>query len=94
MKISPDALPNDGLLNITVVHELSRIKLLLVFVSVFFGKHLMFKEISTLMGKRVTINSNNPLKIHTDGEAAGESPVNIEVLPDYFHIYSDLEKPR
>jgi diacylglycerol kinase (ATP) len=90
MQISPSALPNDGLLNITVVHDLSRIKLLLIFVSVFLGKHTMFKEVRTRTGKKVTITSNESLHIHTDGESAGVSPVSIEVLPLYFQVYSNL----
>ena len=51
MKIAPNAVPDDGLLDITVVHHLSRLKLLLVFISVFWGKHVHFKEVKTFTGK-------------------------------------------
>ncbi|WP_419096035.1 hypothetical protein [Rossellomorea pakistanensis] len=36
MIISPEAKPDDGKLNLTIVYNLSRYKLLLVFLSVFF----------------------------------------------------------
>ncbi len=90
MKISPAAKPNDGLLNITVVHQLSKIKLLFIFISVFFGKHTKFKEVKMLSGKNITINSHEPMKVHTDGEMAGESPVKIKVKPSYFQVFSKL----
>ncbi|WP_338452412.1 diacylglycerol kinase family lipid kinase [Niallia oryzisoli] len=90
MKISPSAIPIDGLLNITVVHQLSKLKLLLVFISVFFGKHTKLKEVRTLTGKKITITSKEPMKVHADGEIVGESPVDIEVLPSYMHIYSKI----
>src|SRR5574342_31266 len=44
VEIAPAAEPDDGLLNIAVVHQLSRLKLLLVFISVFWGRHIHFKE--------------------------------------------------
>ena len=45
MKISPDSIPNDQLLEMTVVNKLSRWKLLFIFGTVFFGKHTKFKEV-------------------------------------------------
>jgi diacylglycerol kinase (ATP) len=79
MKIAPEALPDDGLLDITVVHRLSRLKLLLVFISVFWGKHVHFKEVKTFKGRKVTIQSASPLYVHADGEDIGFTPLNIQV---------------
>lgn len=79
MKISPDASPVDGKLNITVVHNLSRAKLLLVFLTVFWGGHTRFKEVSSLTGRSIQIYSNRPLNVHADGEDIGITPVQITV---------------
>ncbi|MFK4997393.1 diacylglycerol/lipid kinase family protein [Bacillus sp. N9] len=46
MKIAPNANPTDGELCVTVVHHLSKVKLLCVFISVFWGGHLRFKEVN------------------------------------------------
>ncbi|WNS74648.1 diacylglycerol kinase family lipid kinase [Bacillus sp. DTU_2020_1000418_1_SI_GHA_SEK_038] len=75
MKISPDASPYDGTFNITVVNNLSRIKLLLIFITVFWGGHTGFKEVSLLTGKNIKINSDTPLHVHADGEDIGSTPV-------------------
>ncbi|MEH7251787.1 diacylglycerol kinase family protein [Neobacillus niacini] len=79
MKIAPEAVPDDGLLDITVVHHLSRLKLLAVFISVFWGKHVHFKEVKTFKGKAVTIHSSSSLYVHADGENIGYTPLDIDV---------------
>ena len=52
MKIAPKADPTDGCLDVTIVHNLSRLKLLFMFVTVFFGKHTGFKEVVQYKGKK------------------------------------------
>lgn len=79
MMIAPHAIPDDGLLDITVVHSLSKWKLLLVFISVFWGKHIQFKEVQTFKGRMVFIQSSSSLYVHADGEDIGYTPLNIHV---------------
>ncbi|WP_082306932.1 diacylglycerol/lipid kinase family protein [Bacillus sp. FJAT-27245] len=71
MIISPGALPDDGELDITIVHSLSKAKLLLVFLSVFWGKHTSFREVLMLRGKEITVQSFSPIHVHADGEYIG-----------------------
>lgn len=77
MKISPDASPFDGLLNITVVHNVSRLKLLFVFISVFWGGHISLQAVETFTGRIVNIHSIDPLFVHADGEEIGCAPSRI-----------------
>jgi diacylglycerol kinase (ATP) len=79
MKISPHAIAKDGKLNITIVHRLSRLKLLLVFLSVFWGKHLKFKEVNTFLAQKISIHSTEPIYVHSDGEHIGSTPLQITV---------------
>ncbi|MCL6570930.1 MAG: diacylglycerol kinase family lipid kinase [Bacillus sp. (in: Bacteria)] len=79
MKIAPAAVPDDGLFDITVVHQLARWKLLLVFISVFWGKHIHFKEVKTDIGKVITIQSMTELFVHADGEHLGSTPLSIHL---------------
>ncbi|MGE6259398.1 diacylglycerol/lipid kinase family protein [Heyndrickxia sporothermodurans] len=81
MKIAPQANPSDGEFEITVVHRISRVKLLFAFISVFFGEHTKFKEVKTFKGNQIRIQSDIPISIHTDGEAEGRTPVEIKVRP-------------
>ncbi|CRK84453.1 diacylglycerol/lipid kinase family protein [Neobacillus massiliamazoniensis] len=79
MKIAPRAEPDDGLLDITVVHQLSRLKLLLVFISVFWGNHIYFKEVKTFTGVDIVIQSQFPIYVHADGEHIGYTPLKIHL---------------
>ncbi len=79
MKISPEASPYDGELNITVVHNLSRLKLLFVFITVFWGGHVSFKEVEMFIGKSISIHSDTPLYAHADGEDVGLTPLTINI---------------
>jgi len=81
MKIAPQAEPDDGLFDITVVHQLSKLKLLLVFISVFWGKHIHFKEVKTFKGRTISIQSSTSLYVHADGEYIGLTPLSIHLKP-------------
>ena len=93
MKIAPAALPDDGILDITVVHRISRLKLLLVFVSVFWGKHTMFREVEQFTGKSITIESTAEVLAHADGEAIGHTPLKIQACPKALKIRSGKNNP-
>ncbi|KAB2338881.1 diacylglycerol kinase family lipid kinase [Cytobacillus depressus] len=86
MKISPHASPVDGILNITIVHQLSKIKLLFVFITVFWGGHTRFKEVASFTGRSVHISSNRPLCVHADGEDIGTTPVTITAYQKHLPV--------
>ncbi|AIY05012.1 transcriptional regulator [Planococcus sp. PAMC 21323] len=80
MKISPSSYTDDGLLELTVVHEISRLKLLLVFGTVFSGAHTRFKEVSQMSSSEFRLSSNKSVFRHVDGDDAGVSPQNETVV--------------
>ncbi|HJV17599.1 MAG TPA: diacylglycerol kinase family lipid kinase, partial [Bacillales bacterium] len=84
--IAPKAIPDDGILDITIVHHLSRIKLLFVFISVFWGKHTYFKEVEMLTGRKISIDSQRNLFVHADGEFIGYTPLKIQVQPNSLRV--------
>lgn len=68
MKISPMSSITDGKLEVTIVHSLSRIKFLFMFVSVFFGAHIWIKGVEQMKGERFTLRYDRALPCHADGE--------------------------
>ena len=80
MKISPVSKPNDGKIEVTIVYNISRIKLLLVFATVFFEKHTKFKEITFLQNDKfdITVHTDN-MVCHTDGDYIGEVECNTKI---------------
>lgn len=71
MKISPKSDPKDGRLELTIVYDLSRIKLLFMFITVFFGSHTRLREVVQENSDQFTLYINDELPCHTDGEIIG-----------------------
>ncbi|MED3552914.1 diacylglycerol kinase family protein [Cytobacillus praedii] len=88
MKISPNASPFDGQLNITIVHNLSRLKLLFVFITVFWGGHVAFKEVETFTGSEIRISSPGMIQAHADGEDIGCTPLTSITCRKFLPILS------
>ncbi|MCU9614253.1 diacylglycerol kinase family lipid kinase [Caldibacillus lycopersici] len=79
MKISPASKPDDGQFEVIVVHNISRMKVLSVFLTVFWGGHTKMKEVSILKGKKVTILNEASFPVHADGEEIGKSTIAISI---------------
>lgn len=79
MQIAPNADPQDGKFSIIIVHQLSKWKLLFVFMSVFWGGHLKFKEVAEYKGENIIIQFNDPVAVHADGENIGETPLDVRI---------------
>lgn len=67
-KFCPSAKPNDGLLDIIVISNIPKWKILLLLPTAFWGKHIFCKGVHTYSCKHVTIESARSLPVHTDGE--------------------------
>ncbi|MDQ0343455.1 diacylglycerol/lipid kinase family protein [Lederbergia wuyishanensis] len=91
MKIAPHADPQDGEFNITVVHRLSKIKLLFIFVSVFWGGHLKYKEVVSFNGREISIDFDQPVRVHADGEDIAETPFYVKISPKSWGLIQKAE---
>jgi len=78
IKISPASQTNDGKFEVLAVHTISPIKLLLVFISVYWGGHLRIKHVDMFTGKRIRIHSIDSVRIQADGESVGSTSVDIQ----------------
>lgn len=64
----PDANAQDGYLDLCIVADVSKAKILCVLPTAFWGKHTRFKNILNYRVKKVRIKTSSPLWLHTDGE--------------------------
>ena len=81
MKIAPQAMLSDGLLDITILPDLSKAMLLVSLPKVYSGKHLDIQGVKYSRGKKVTITSPERVLLETDGEMPGQLPLEVELLP-------------
>ncbi len=74
MQIAPQAEAADGLLDVVIVHRISRARLLTVFPRVYSGRHLSHPAISTLRTSRARLFFDRPSMLYGDGEAIAAVP--------------------
>lgn len=78
--IAPDAGIDDGLLDVTILENLPRHRLLRLFPTIYDGRHVQYKEISTHKVANIKIHSPSAMLLGPDGELTGRSPVEITCL--------------
>jgi YegS/Rv2252/BmrU family lipid kinase len=79
MKIAPQAIMNDGVLDICIVKEISRWELLRQFPKVFKGTHITHPRIVMTSGQRICLVSDEPREIFADGEYVGNLPAECTI---------------
>jgi diacylglycerol kinase (ATP) len=81
MRIAPRARMDDGQLDICLIRDIAKLKLLSVFPSVYFGRHLGIREVEYFPTVCAKVETDRPLDVYADGERVGQTPVEIGVAP-------------
>jgi diacylglycerol kinase (ATP) len=79
MRIAPQADLADGKLDICQINPLSPFKLLYMFPTVYFGRHLLMPEVEYSKAERVRVETDTPVEIYADGEFVCQTPAEIGV---------------
>jgi diacylglycerol kinase (ATP) len=85
MLICPDARPDDGVLDLTIVDDVPRRTLLRVLPKVYSGRHVHHPAVRTLTGRTVRLAAPG-LVAFADGERVGPLPLEIDVVPGALHV--------
>ena len=85
MRITPDALPDDGLLDLFVVRPLPRARFLAVFPKVFSGRHIGHPAVEIRRVRKVRLSAPNVVA-YADGERIGPLPLTVDVVPGAVRI--------
>ena len=84
MMTMPNAIPDDGLFDVTVIKKVSIFKFAANVKNVYDGTFIKkIDEVKTFRGKKIHIVSIPPhsLRVETEGENLNNSPFDFEVLP-------------
>lgn len=79
--MAPGASVSDGLLDLIVVGDVSRLRFLANFPKVFLGRHIDGVDVSCRRVREVHIDAGAPLTVFADGDPLTELPATIRVLP-------------
>lgn len=86
MRVAPTAQLDDGQLDVCVIRDISKLKLLTVFPSVYFGRHLGIREVDYFPVARARVETDRPLDVYADGEYVGRTPVEIGVAREVLRV--------
>lgn len=90
MMQTPEAVPDDGLIDLTVVGKISKWNFLSKVPSLFKGNIFKYKEVMHTRGRRIGIWATPYSFMEVDGEPIGITPVQIEVIPAGVQVVSNL----
>lgn len=77
---TPEAIADDGLLDLTIIRKVSKLGVLMRFKSLFNGKIYKLKMVSLVRGRNIRIESSPEIAVEVDGEALGYSPFEFNVI--------------
>ena len=81
IRIAPDSRFDDALLDVCLVEDAPRFRLLRVFPAAYRGEHGQHREVEMLRSPTVRIETEEPVPVVADGEPAGTTPVDLSVDP-------------
>jgi len=91
--IAPGASMDDGLLDVTLLRKLPRLRLLRLFPTIYSGRHVDYPEISVIRGKSIRIHGPAGYLLAPDGEFRGETPAEITCLHRDLAIFAPPSRP-
>jgi diacylglycerol kinase (ATP) len=86
MQIVPQAICDDGVLDVCLVKAVSKATALSLFPRVFWGGHRKHPAVQMFRTKTLQIVAEEPLEIFADGEPVCCTPATIEVVPGILNV--------
>lgn len=89
MNIAPYAQPDDGVFDVVIVGDVSRLESLWKLPQLYDGSHRNDPKVEIVRGKTITIEPINQktLYLDVDGEAPGKAPATFEILPRILPVW-------
>ncbi|MFZ1155124.1 MAG: diacylglycerol kinase family protein [Solirubrobacteraceae bacterium] len=81
MRAAPDAMLDDGLLDVVVLESVSKIRFLTrILPKVFSGAHVHEPNVTVFRAHEVCISADRPFTMYADGDPIGELPVVVKAV--------------
>ncbi|GAC1446317.1 MAG: diacylglycerol kinase family lipid kinase [Pyrinomonadaceae bacterium] len=89
MKVAPDALLDDGKLDVVSIGDLSALEIFTNGYKLYLGTHLSMQQVKHTHATRITahpFNEHEIIKLESDGEIIGCLPATFEILPKALRV--------
>lgn len=82
MRAAPDALLDDGLLDVVALESVSKLKFVAkILPRVFSGKHVHEPGVRVWRAREISVSADRPFAMYADGDPIGELPLRVRAQP-------------
>ena len=86
MRQTPRALPDDGLLDVTIIKDIGKLEIIRKLKILYDGTILTHPRIDGYKCRTVKVTSASTLFTEADGESLGHTPADFDLIPDAINI--------
>jgi diacylglycerol kinase (ATP) len=87
----PHAIPDDGLLDVTLIKKASKWMVVRHARKLFDGSLVDLPMVATFQGENIRIRSTGKVFLETDGESLGHTPFTFEILPKCIRVVTNCQ---
>ncbi|HEY5192572.1 MAG TPA: diacylglycerol kinase family protein [Solirubrobacteraceae bacterium] len=81
MRAAPDAMLDDGLLDVVVLESVSKLRFLTrILPKVFSGAHVHEPGVKVFRAREVSVSADRPFTMYADGDPIGELPLRVRAV--------------
>jgi YegS/Rv2252/BmrU family lipid kinase len=86
MRQTPDAIPDDGLFDITIIRDIGKIEVIKSLKLLYDGTILSHPKVDGYRSDKLRVESESILYLEADGESLGHTPAEFNILPAGINI--------
>jgi diacylglycerol kinase (ATP) len=86
MKLAPDASSDDGLFDVVLIGDVSKVDFLTTAPKIYKGAHVHHPKVEVLRSRRVEVTATETLPIELEGEQVGTTPATFELVPGALRV--------
>ena len=86
MKLAPDARPDDGLFDVVLIGDVTKLDFVTTSPKLYSGGHVGHPRVEVLRSSTVEVDAPVPLPLELDGEVAGTTPARFEIVPQALRL--------
>jgi YegS/Rv2252/BmrU family lipid kinase len=94
MRAAPAAMLDDGLLEVIVLQDVSKLAFLTrILPRVFSGTHVQHPAVRMFRAREVALSCNRPFTMYADGDPIGDLPLRVQAAPGAVTMIVPREQP-
>jgi len=81
MKLAPDAVPDDGLFDVVLIGDITKLDFVTTSPKLYGGGHVHHPRVEVLRSATMEIDAATPLPVELEREPVGTTPARFEIVP-------------